>query len=69
MNSKIIFNEAAIKVMGLKDPVGKIVKHYSGEKEIIGVVKNFHFESLHEVVKPLLFRIEPRYTTKFMAKD
>jgi ABC-type antimicrobial peptide transport system permease subunit len=67
-NSKIIFNEAAINVMGLKDPLGKKVFHWSGEKEIVGVVKNFHFESLHEVVKPLLFRIEPLYTTKFMAK-
>ncbi len=67
-NSRIIFNEAAIKVMGLKDPLGKTVRHYSGEKEIIGVVKNFHFESLHEIVKPLLFRIEPVYTTKFMVK-
>jgi ABC-type antimicrobial peptide transport system permease subunit len=67
-NSKIIFNEAAIRVMGLKDPVGKVVRHYTGDKEIIGVVKNFHFETLHEAVKPLFFRIEPFYTTKFMVK-
>jgi putative ABC transport system permease protein len=67
-NSKIIFNEAAIKVMGMKDPVGKTVYHYSGNKEIIGVVKDFNFESFHEVVKPLLFRIAPEYTTKFMVK-
>ena len=42
-NSKIIFNEAAINAMGLKDAVGKTVYHWSGNKEIIGVVKNFHF--------------------------
>ena len=67
-NSKIIFNEAAINVMGLKDPIGKTVYHWSGNKEIIGVIKNFHFESLHEIVKPLLFRMRPEHTTKFMVK-
>ena len=67
-NSKIIFNEAAIKAMGLKDPIGKTVYHWSGNKEIIGVAKNFNFESFHEIVKPLLFKIAPEQTTKFMVK-
>ncbi|HVO74628.1 MAG TPA: ABC transporter permease [Ignavibacteriaceae bacterium] len=67
-DTKIIFNEAAIKIMGLKDPIGKVVKHYSGDKEIIGVVKDFHFESLHEIIKPLLFRIEPRFSINFMVR-
>jgi ABC-type antimicrobial peptide transport system permease subunit len=65
--SKIIFNEAAIKAMGLKYPIGKNVRHYSGDKEIIGVVKDFNFESMHEVVKPALFRLLPEQTTKFMS--
>ena len=67
-NSKIIFNEAAIKAMGLINPIGKTVYHWSGNKEIIGVAKNFNFESFHEIVKPLLFRIAPEQTTKFMIK-
>ena len=41
----IIFNEAAIQAMGLKDPIGKVVQHYAGQRKIVGVVKNFHFES------------------------
>ena len=49
--TKIIFNEAAIEVMGFKDPIGKKAKG----SEIIGVVKNFHFESFHVDVKPQLF--------------
>jgi predicted permease len=52
-SSKIILNQAAIKVMGLKDPVGKNVKLFGDTKQIIGVVKDFHYESLHETVKPL----------------
>lgn len=51
-NDKIIFNEAAINAMGLQDPIGKTVTLWGNEKQIIGVVKNFHFESLYEEVKP-----------------
>lgn len=50
--SKIIFNEAAIAAMGLEDPIGKTIVLWGDEKQIIGVVKNFHFESLYEEVKP-----------------
>lgn len=49
--TKIIFNEAAIEVMGFKEPIGKKARG----SEIIGVVKNFHFESFHVDVKPQLF--------------
>ena len=57
--SKIIFNEAAIAAMGMKDPIGKTVKLWGEEKQIIGVVKNFHFESLYEMVKPCLLQLSP----------
>ena len=52
-----IFNEAAIKAMGMKDPVGKTVKRRGNDHRIIGVVKNFHFESLYEEVKPCYLRL------------
>src|SRR5258706_4387449 len=58
--SKIIFNEAGIKFMGLQDPVGKKVKLWDKEMEIIGVARDFNFESFHEVVKPLLFYLNHR---------
>jgi ABC-type antimicrobial peptide transport system permease subunit len=66
--AKIIFNEAAIKVMGLKDPIGKVVNVWGEDKKIIGVAKDFHFQSLHERVKPLFFRLEPQQAMKVMAK-
>ncbi len=50
-SAKIIFNEAAIEAMGLKDPIGKKAQN----SEIIGVVKDFHFESFHVDVQPQLF--------------
>lgn len=65
--AKIIFNEAAIKVMNLDDPLGKRVRLWDKyDLEIIGVVKDFHFSSLHEQVNPLFFVLNPRYTWNVM---
>jgi ABC-type antimicrobial peptide transport system permease subunit len=36
--------------------------------EIVGVVKDFHFQSLHEQVKPLFIWLSPEDTGQFMAK-
>jgi putative ABC transport system permease protein len=67
-SSKIIFNEAAVQFMGLKNPIGKKVKLWDKEMEIVGIAKDFHFQSLHEKVKPLLFVLAPDRTWKFMVK-
>lgn len=67
-SSTIIVNEAAVNVMGLKDPVGKVVKLGGEDRQIIGATKNFHFQSLHEEVKPLLFVLAPENTYDVIAK-
>lgn len=67
--SAIIFNEAAIRVMGLKEPVGKMIKLWDEYNlEIIGVVKDFHFQSLHEIVNPLFFILNPKNTWNVMIR-
>ncbi|CAN5152180.1 hypothetical protein BH23BAC1_BH23BAC1_41270 [soil metagenome] len=57
-SAAIILNEAAIEVIGLDDPVGSIINLWGQDRQIIGVVKDFHFESLHEEVKPLFIKLE-----------
>lgn len=57
--TSIIFNETAIKSMGITDPVGKMVRQWGEDKRIIGVAKDFHFESLYEEVKPCFIHLEP----------
>ena len=66
--SKIIFNEAGIKFMGMKDPVGKKVKLWDNDVEIIGVAKDFNFESFHEVVKPLFFFLNIKNCRNMMVR-
>jgi putative ABC transport system permease protein len=67
-STAIIFNEAGIKFMGMTDPLGKTVKLWGEDRKIIGVVKDFHFESLHKNVGPLFFRLEPNNTYLYMAR-
>ncbi|SEW13279.1 putative ABC transport system permease protein [Chitinophaga sp. YR573] len=50
-----IVNETAAKMMGMKDAVGKRFKLWQNDGIIIGVVKDFHFASLHEKIAPLVF--------------
>jgi ABC-type antimicrobial peptide transport system permease subunit len=67
--SAIIFNEAAIRVMGFKEPLGKVIKLWDEYNlEIIGVVKDFHFQSLHDVVNPLFFVLNPKNTWNVMIR-
>ncbi len=59
----MILNEAAVKMFGYSSPeraIGKKFSQWGREGLIIGVVKDFHFRSLQEVIKPLSIRIEPQ---------
>ncbi|NQX41134.1 ABC-type transport system, involved in lipoprotein release, permease component [Pedobacter steynii] len=67
-SAKVLINEAGIKVMGLKNPVGKIFGLWGKDYQIIGVVKDFNFESLHKEVKPMFFRFEANELTRVMIK-
>lgn len=50
----MIINEAALKVMKFKDPLGKIVKDIGKDWHIVGVIKDFILTSPYEPIKPLL---------------
>jgi len=69
----IILNEAALRTIGVGDPVGKHIAGPSGVPmyEIIGIVKDFNFQSLHEPVQPLAIRFfraqEYRYNRQIVS--
>jgi putative ABC transport system permease protein len=57
-SSGIIANEAFVKEYGWKNPVGqKLGGRFSGE--VIGVVKDFNYESLHSKIFPLVLVMQP----------
>jgi len=54
----IVINEQAARIMGFKEPIGEILTTAQGSKlTIIGVVKDFHFQSLHYKIGPLIMHI------------
>jgi putative ABC transport system permease protein len=58
----MVLNEAAVKMFGYSSPqqaVGKRFSQWGREGKIVGVMKDFHFRSLQEDIKPLSMRIEP----------
>lgn len=52
--SSIILNQAAIDAMGIKDPIGKTVRFLNQPRRIVGIIQNFHFESFHEIIRPMV---------------
>lgn len=61
-NDEAIVNEAFVQQAGLNDPIGSTIKtEFEGRVlTISGVVKNFHFGSLKEKIKPLILFQEPQ---------
>jgi putative ABC transport system permease protein len=52
-----VINETALKLIGYRDPIGKPLSIFGQKFKIIGVVKDFHFKSLHDPIEPLLINL------------
>ncbi|MGZ3873420.1 MAG: ABC transporter permease, partial [Mucilaginibacter sp.] len=53
-SNSYILNETALKVTGYKDPIGKPFRYMGKRGTIVGIVKDFHFHSLHEAIGPMV---------------
>lgn len=59
VQNEVLVNETAVRMAGLKNPVGKAVDGPNGRMRIIGVVKDIHFASFKTKIGPLMFRYRP----------
>ena len=61
-SAAFMVNEAAVRHFGWDEPLGKTVL-WDGEKRgsVIGVVKDFHYQSLHQAIEPLVIHVDPAY--------
>ncbi|QNL48095.1 ABC transporter permease [Olivibacter sp. SDN3] len=80
---KVLLNETAVKAFGWSDPIGKLIKQKGGggNATVIGVMKDFHYNSLDRPIEPLVhwyggklgannylsIRIDPRQRNKVMS--
>jgi putative ABC transport system permease protein len=53
-SAAILLNEAAVKLMRFKRPLGQIVKYQGQNCKVVGVVENFVWGSPYEPVKPAI---------------
>ncbi|MEP7141460.1 MAG: ABC transporter permease [Ferruginibacter sp.] len=58
-SSNFIINEAAAKYMKMKNPVGASFSHGNMKGKIIGLVKDYHFLSLHASIAPAFINLTP----------
>jgi len=61
-----VINQTAVKYMGLENAIGKRLRFWKNEGQIIGVVKDFHHVSLHREIMPHVFTINPRVYSNWM---
>lgn len=52
-----IVNETALKIFNYKDPIGMPLTFWQKKGTIVGIMKDFHFNSLHETIRPLVLRL------------
>ena len=62
----VLVNEALVKDFGWGDPVGQVLEGFSLDVEgtitptVVGVVKDYHFQSLHNAIEPMVLFLRPR---------
>ncbi|HEY1010810.1 MAG TPA: ABC transporter permease [Daejeonella sp.] len=66
-SSGIVINEAAVKFMGLENPIGEIVRWNGQPLTIIGVIKNMIMESPYKEPKPTVFHIMGQNNSNFVT--
>ncbi|HEY4966804.1 MAG TPA: FtsX-like permease family protein, partial [Puia sp.] len=56
-SSALILNEAAVRFMGLKNPVGQTVTWWGQPLKVIGVINNIVTESPYDEVRPIMYNL------------
>lgn len=70
-----IINETAAKAFGWEEPIGKRMQwglmgngQAANDGKVIGVIKDFHFASLHSPMEPLVILFNPNFSALFSLK-
>jgi len=62
----VILNEKAAELLGWRDPLGKRINNWDanrGDFTVIGVTKDYHYESLHQEIRPMALFLSGGYYT------
>ena len=67
----VIFNRTALRQLGFDKPdeaVGKKIEFWGDQLDLVGVVEDFHQQSLQETIEPLILRLRPGSNGKMSVK-
>jgi putative ABC transport system permease protein len=68
----VLVNETLVRRMGWDDPIGKRIWKSQEDNEepliVLGVVNDFHYESMHTAIKPLLIQLDNRDAHMLMVR-
>jgi ABC-type antimicrobial peptide transport system permease subunit len=62
----VIINETMAKALGEKDPLSALLNIDGSHLQVIGVVKDFNFKSLHRNIEPLTMCIRPNWGVSYI---
>ncbi|RIV17256.1 ABC transporter permease [Fibrisoma montanum] len=67
-STNYLVNEEAARRMGMKSPVGQDLKFWGKSGKIIGLMKNFHLNSLRVAIEPLILRLDTTYNSTVIIR-
>jgi ABC-type antimicrobial peptide transport system permease subunit len=60
-SASFMLNETAVNKIGYKNPVGQTISWGNRKGTIIGILKDFHFNSMHQAIDPLIIRLDENW--------
>jgi len=61
-SASYLLNETAVNKIGFQNPVGQTVVWGNRRGTVIGVLKDFHFNSIHQAIDPLIVRLDEKWS-------
>ncbi|MPR34827.1 ABC transporter permease [Salmonirosea aquatica] len=67
-SANYLINETAAKLMGMSEPVGQEITFNRGKGHVVGLMKDFHLNSMHQTIAPLVISFYPENTRYLLVK-
>ncbi len=61
-SASFMLNETAVKKIGFQNPLGQTMSWGNRRGKVIGVLQDFHFNSIHQDIEPLIIRLDENWS-------
>ncbi|MEM6377313.1 MAG: ABC transporter permease, partial [Bacteroidota bacterium] len=67
-SANVILNETAVKQFGIENPIGQRFSFRGADGQIVGVVKDFHYKSIHDPIAPMVIFRDAGWLRSFYVR-